>query len=77
MLGESCDGAGGSFEDAGPGGELLDAAPDPLHHGSEPSREALAKRKSTEEMAAKEQQRLETEEAIRQSLDTFDAPDDY
>ena len=37
----------------------------------------MAKRKSTEELAAKEKQRLETEEAIRQSLDTFDAPDDY
>ncbi len=46
-------------------------------YGGGGTREALAKRKSTEEMAAKEQQRLETEEAIRQSLDTFDAPDDY
>ena len=46
-------------------------------YGGGGGREALAKRKSTEEMAAKEQQRLETEEAIRQSLDTFDAPDDY
>ena len=46
-------------------------------YGGGGGRGGLAKRKSTEELAAKEKQRLETEEAIRQSLDTFDAPDDY
>ena len=46
-------------------------------YGGGGTREELAKRRSTEELQAKAQEREATESAIRQSLDTFDAPDDY